>query len=150
MRHSTIVASAALALFLAPASSTAQDGPDWIFEVPFDLETLNQNITEVKVGCGTYVQLPDLNDVVSGPPAPNVGNGWSEPISLDATGSRAGVVMVPVSAWSDDPGRARHYLCTLTLYSGQRMASPDPGRQEIEFQPKPGTQLVKIVTGTLR
>lgn len=147
MRNSALVASATLALLLVPGVSTAQE-PHWLFEVPLNLQSLNQEVESVHVDCRTFDHA--AQDIYQTP----VGMGKSAPIYPDGQGNVSSVASVPVTASDEnEPGMATHYVCQLRLdlLTGPQFTGPpndNPGTS-IGRQPKSGTQLVSEVAGSL-
>lgn len=144
MRNLALATSAAVALLIAPGlawSQSSSQGAHWQFDVPIDLQTINQRVKTARVLCATY-DRPGGGPLVS---TGQVGLGESADLPLNAEGTIRGVTNVFVRAGRDDPGRATHYVCWL--YLDWRL--PDPDEQQIELQPRSGTEFVVLVNGAL-
>lgn len=129
------------AMLLAPAPAAAQ--PHWNFEVPFDVESINQDVSLPQILCAVFGAPPNPQNPIVGPPSMH-GFGESSAIPLDGQGDATGVMLVPVTS-NQRPGEATHYACWL-WFDGGYPSESDP---LITRRSRSGTELVPLVSGEL-
>lgn len=116
--------------------------PTITFNVPLQLTSLHENVTEV---CASCVGIDEHNVKITN-------QGRSNSVRPDANGNVNQTVTVTVTALAGKSlTSATKYNCTLGLkFPGVTdFGVPGPGGTYIELQPKPGTTFQGVVEGTV-
>jgi len=116
--------------------------PTITFNVPLQLTSLHENVTEV---CASCVGIDEHNVKITN-------QGRSNSVRPDANGNVNQTVTVTVTALTGKSlASAKKYMCSLGLKfpAVSDFGVPSSGSSHIELQPKPGTPFEGVVEGTV-
>ncbi len=116
--------------------------PTITFNVPLQLSSLHENVTEV---CAACTCMDGQNVTVST-------QGRSNPVRPDANGNINKTVTVTVTALTGKSlSSAKKYICSLGIKfpAVSDFGVPGAASSHIELQPKPGTTFESVIEGNI-
>lgn len=148
-RKSVLVATLGSSLALAAGAATAQEKPDFVFNVPVNLKSMHPGIKPDSLMVQCRVFKVQGNYTAENQVATSFGAGREYArIRVDANGNFTGTLRV--NAYTDRGKNAadgKYYECDLWI-DGLAVESKPP-RKGPQFESKPGTGRAVKVSGTI-